>query len=272
MGILLVYDCTDESSFNNIRNWIRNIETHAADSVNKVWAISCDILCEIGVCFSASVFAVCISGIFLVCLFLGRCQFSFFLFHLLGDLIPMITIKVSDSLRFNCENNTFYIILRSLFAASYSFLHSFLSVLLSVLLFSRFSCLYLKPDSSLSCCTISCSPARLILPYLCIPICFPLCFPLCSPFCCPPSAQVLIGNKCDMNTEKAVDTARGQALADEYGMKFFEVRALSFFSWVSVCGTVEMAQHASFFISSCTTHLGSRTKSTKEDSPGPCFR
>ena len=36
MGILLVYDCTDESSFNNIRNWIRNIETHAADSVNKV--------------------------------------------------------------------------------------------------------------------------------------------------------------------------------------------------------------------------------------------
>jgi GTPase SAR1 family protein len=37
MGILLVYDCTDESSFNNIRNWIRNIETHAADSVNKVW-------------------------------------------------------------------------------------------------------------------------------------------------------------------------------------------------------------------------------------------
>ncbi len=39
--------------------------------------------------------------------------------------------------------------------------------------------------------------------------------------------QVLIGNKCDMNTEKAVDTTRGQALADEYGMKFFEVHTLS---------------------------------------------
>ncbi|KAI3929529.1 hypothetical protein MKX01_025697, partial [Papaver californicum] len=35
MGILLVYDVTDESSFNNIRNWIRNIEQHASDNVNK---------------------------------------------------------------------------------------------------------------------------------------------------------------------------------------------------------------------------------------------
>jgi len=36
MGILLVYDVTDEQSFQNIRNWIRNIEQHAADNVNKV--------------------------------------------------------------------------------------------------------------------------------------------------------------------------------------------------------------------------------------------
>ncbi|KAK9126909.1 hypothetical protein Scep_015755 [Stephania cephalantha] len=36
MGILLVYDVTDESSFNNIRNWIRNIEQHASDNVNKI--------------------------------------------------------------------------------------------------------------------------------------------------------------------------------------------------------------------------------------------
>lgn len=36
MGILLVYDVTDEQSFNNIRNWIRNIEQHAADNVDKV--------------------------------------------------------------------------------------------------------------------------------------------------------------------------------------------------------------------------------------------
>ncbi|KAH9325426.1 hypothetical protein KI387_005604, partial [Taxus chinensis] len=36
MGIILVYDVTDESSFNNIRNWIRNIEQHASESVNKI--------------------------------------------------------------------------------------------------------------------------------------------------------------------------------------------------------------------------------------------
>lgn len=35
-GILLVYDVTDEQSFQNIRNWIRNIEQHAADNVNKI--------------------------------------------------------------------------------------------------------------------------------------------------------------------------------------------------------------------------------------------
>mmetsp|Transcript_20194 Transcript_20194/g.33133 ORF Transcript_20194/g.33133 Transcript_20194/m.33133 type:complete len:205 (+) Transcript_20194:72-686(+) len=35
-GILLVYDVTDEMSFGNIRNWIRNIDQHAADSVNKI--------------------------------------------------------------------------------------------------------------------------------------------------------------------------------------------------------------------------------------------
>mmetsp|Transcript_20454 Transcript_20454/g.47836 ORF Transcript_20454/g.47836 Transcript_20454/m.47836 type:complete len:210 (-) Transcript_20454:230-859(-) len=36
MGILLVYDITDEQSFSNIRNWMRQIEQHASDSVNKV--------------------------------------------------------------------------------------------------------------------------------------------------------------------------------------------------------------------------------------------
>lgn len=36
MGILMVYDVTDEASFNNIRNWMKNIEQHASDSVVKV--------------------------------------------------------------------------------------------------------------------------------------------------------------------------------------------------------------------------------------------
>jgi Ras-related protein Rab-8A len=37
MGILLVYDVTDENSFKNIRNWMKNIEQHA--SVNVVKAV-----------------------------------------------------------------------------------------------------------------------------------------------------------------------------------------------------------------------------------------
>jgi Ras-related protein Rab-8A len=41
MGILLVYDVTDEASFNNIRNWMRNIEQHASDNVNKVSILRC---------------------------------------------------------------------------------------------------------------------------------------------------------------------------------------------------------------------------------------
>ena len=50
MGILLVYDVTDEASFNNIRNWMRNIEQHASDNVNKVpleqHAMTCPIFSE----------------------------------------------------------------------------------------------------------------------------------------------------------------------------------------------------------------------------------
>jgi len=45
MCILLVYDITDEQSFLNIRNWIRNIEQHASDSVQKILiGNKCDML------------------------------------------------------------------------------------------------------------------------------------------------------------------------------------------------------------------------------------
>ncbi|CCC06926.1 ras family-domain-containing protein [Copromyces sp. CBS 386.78] len=36
MGILLVYDVTDERSFNNIRTWFANVEQHATEGVNKI--------------------------------------------------------------------------------------------------------------------------------------------------------------------------------------------------------------------------------------------
>ncbi len=36
MGIILAYDCTEESSFANVRNWIKQIEAHANPGVVKV--------------------------------------------------------------------------------------------------------------------------------------------------------------------------------------------------------------------------------------------
>uniref|UniRef100_A0A3Q3VV23 small monomeric GTPase n=1 Tax=Mola mola TaxID=94237 RepID=A0A3Q3VV23_MOLML len=35
-GIMLVYDITNEKSFDNIRNWIRNIEEHASSDVERM--------------------------------------------------------------------------------------------------------------------------------------------------------------------------------------------------------------------------------------------
>jgi len=36
MGILLVFDLTDERSFNNVRTWHSNVEQHATEGVNKI--------------------------------------------------------------------------------------------------------------------------------------------------------------------------------------------------------------------------------------------
>lgn len=36
MGIVLVYDVTEESTFNNIQNWLKQIDQHAASGVTKV--------------------------------------------------------------------------------------------------------------------------------------------------------------------------------------------------------------------------------------------
>jgi Ras-related protein Rab-8A len=36
MGILLIYDVSDENSFVNVRNWMRQIDQNAAENVNRV--------------------------------------------------------------------------------------------------------------------------------------------------------------------------------------------------------------------------------------------
>ena len=44
-GVLLVYDVTDETSFENVRNWMRNIEAHASEGA-KVCLIGNKCDCE----------------------------------------------------------------------------------------------------------------------------------------------------------------------------------------------------------------------------------
>lgn len=36
MGIVLLYDCTSEDSFSNVRNWVRQIEIHANSKVKRL--------------------------------------------------------------------------------------------------------------------------------------------------------------------------------------------------------------------------------------------
>ena len=36
MGIMLVYDITNQKSFNNVTNWLRNIDEHASEDVVRV--------------------------------------------------------------------------------------------------------------------------------------------------------------------------------------------------------------------------------------------
>ena len=36
MGIVLAYDCTDESSFINVKNWVKQIEANASPNVVKI--------------------------------------------------------------------------------------------------------------------------------------------------------------------------------------------------------------------------------------------
>ena len=36
MGVILAYDCTDENSFDNVKNWVKQLEAHANPGIVKV--------------------------------------------------------------------------------------------------------------------------------------------------------------------------------------------------------------------------------------------
>ena len=35
-GIIVVYDCTDQESFNNVKQWLQEIDRYACENVNKL--------------------------------------------------------------------------------------------------------------------------------------------------------------------------------------------------------------------------------------------
>lgn len=35
-GIIVVYDCTDQETFNNLKQWLEEIDRYACDNVNKL--------------------------------------------------------------------------------------------------------------------------------------------------------------------------------------------------------------------------------------------
>lgn len=36
MGIILVYDCTQDATFKNVTNWLKQIDSHASEDVIKI--------------------------------------------------------------------------------------------------------------------------------------------------------------------------------------------------------------------------------------------
>jgi Ras-related protein Rab-8A len=64
MGILLVYDVSDETSFVNVRNWMRQIDQNAAENVNRILiGNKCDVDASERVRFF---FSVCFSDFLLL--------------------------------------------------------------------------------------------------------------------------------------------------------------------------------------------------------------
>lgn len=44
-GIIVVYDCTDQESFNNVKQWLEEIERYACENVNKLLVGNkCDLM------------------------------------------------------------------------------------------------------------------------------------------------------------------------------------------------------------------------------------
>ena len=69
--------------------------------------------------------------------------------------------------------------------------------------------------------------------------------------------QVLVGNKCDMDESKrVVPYSKGQALADEFGIQFFETSAKSNLKVDEVMRCAWSAQDCASCLLLCLLHTG----------------
>lgn len=151
MGILLVYDVTDEASFSNIRNWMKNIEQHASDNVVKA-----------SMCRSQPASQSASSG--------------------WAEKAGQAVAAIND----RCTGG------------GWSLLPAVVGPPLAAA--APPACLPLLPTTA--------------------------CLRACVLVACVLLLQVLVGNKSDMDESKrAVPYSRGQALADEFRMQFFETSA-----------------------------------------------
>lgn len=68
-GIIVVYDCTDQETFNNVKQWLEEIDRYACDNVNKLLVGNkCDLHTKKVVDYTTAKVSVCSpSNIALIC-------------------------------------------------------------------------------------------------------------------------------------------------------------------------------------------------------------
>ncbi|KAF2582678.1 hypothetical protein F2Q68_00000803, partial [Brassica cretica] len=177
MGILLVYDVTDESSFNNIRNWIRNIEQHASDNVNKILVGNKADMDESKRAVPTS------KGQALA----DEYGINSIAAYYRGAMGILLVYDVTDESSFN--SNFCFCLSINIFDFIYIFA-LFWTCFLDLVADIRNWIRNIEQHASDNV------------------------------------NKILVGNKADMDESKrAVPTSKGQALADEYGIKFFETSA-----------------------------------------------
>lgn len=94
-GIIVVYDCTDQESFNNVKQWLEEIERYACESVNKLLVGNkCDLTTKKVVDHTTAMVSCEKDSIFkdIFLYFAHYPIFPFFYYYILGIMIFFTSI------------------------------------------------------------------------------------------------------------------------------------------------------------------------------------